>query len=422
MTHWRQRGVSLVEALVAMAVMAFGMLAVVGLQVTLRTNGDVSKQRAEAVRIAQQSIEDWRAFTAVEVTAGVVDYQDLVSDGPVDVAGINATYARTRTVTVWPATWPGGSSPMKTLAVAVTWDDRKGQPQSVLLNSVIAGVAPELAGSLALPANGVAGRQPLGRHRTIPVLAKDLGSVSGFMPPQAAGGEVAWIFNNITGLIVGICQNAGVASTALLTVAIANSCVATNAQLLTGYVSFTSGGALPPNGLPLPLDLSLNGITSTAGAVTWSCFDDSQTIFAAAVPGSAVTYYCAIVSSNLKWSGRSRITPIGGWSILDNVAGNYKVCRYTPVTGCDPAVDSMIWGRSGAVATCAAPNPQTIPPTPSRLMANADHPLDYATVSGSLTNQNFLVISSLDTCPAAAVGGSVTFNTSVHQDGVGYSN
>ena len=416
MTRWHQRGVSLVEALVAMGVMAFGMLAVVGLQVTLRTNGDVSKQRAEAVRIAQQSIEGWRAFAAVEVTVGVLDYQDLVTDGPISIAGINATYARTRTSTVWPSTWPGGSSPMKTLAVTVSWDDRNGQPQTVLLNSVIAGVAPELAGSLAVPANGVAGRQPLGRNRAIPALAKDLGGVSGFMPPQAAGGRVAWIFNNVTGLIVGICQNSGVASTSVLTLAIANSCAATNAQFISGYVGFANANVLPPNGSPLDLDLSLNGITSTAGAVTWSCFDDSQTVFAAAVPASVVTYYCSIVSPNLKWSGRSRVSPVG-WSILNNGAANYKVCRYTPVTGCDPSVDSRIWGTLGTVGTCAGASP-----TPSRKMNNADHPLDYDTVRGSMTNQNFLVVSALDTCPAAAAGGSANFNTSVHQDGVAYSN
>lgn len=415
MTHSRQRGMSLIEALVAMGVMAFGMLAVVGLQVTLRTNGDVSKQRAEAVRIAQQSIEDWRAFVTYEATPGLVDYEELISDGPSPIAGINAnaTYVRTRTFTAW----PGGSPPMKTLAVTVTWNDRNGELQTVQLNSVIAGVSPELSGALAVPANGVAGRQPLGRNRSIPVVAKDLGSVSGFMPPQAAGGGVAWIFNNVTGVIVGICQNAGVASTALLTVAIANTCVATNAQLLTGYVGFTSGGALPPNGSPLPLDLSLTGITSTAGAVIWSCFDDSQTIFAAAVPGSVVTYYCAIASPNLKWSGRSRISPIG-WSIVDVGAANYKVCRYTPVTGCDPSVDSTIWGASGTVAACAGASP-----TPSRKMTNANHPLDYDTVSAPLTNQNFLVVSALDTCPAAAAGGAVNFNTRLHQDGsVTYSN
>ncbi len=59
--HPRQRGISLIEAVVALAVMAFGMLAFVGLQSSLRFNGDVAKQRAEAVRIAQEAIEQWRA-------------------------------------------------------------------------------------------------------------------------------------------------------------------------------------------------------------------------------------------------------------------------------------------------------------------------------------------------------------------------
>ena len=48
----RSQGVSLFEALVALAVMAFGILGIVGLQMSLRQNADVSKQRAEAVRIA----------------------------------------------------------------------------------------------------------------------------------------------------------------------------------------------------------------------------------------------------------------------------------------------------------------------------------------------------------------------------------
>ena len=413
MTSLRKRGVSLIEALVAMGVMAFGMLAVVGLQATLRTNGDISKQRSEAVRIAQQSVEDWRAFTTLESTAGVIDYQDLVSDGPTNLAGINATYSRTRTFTVW----PGGSPPMKTLAVTVTWTDRSGEVQTVQLSSVIAGISPELAGSLAIPPSGVPGRQPLNRNPAIPALAKDLGDGrSGFLPPQAAGGTMAWIFNNVTGVIVGICQNSGVASSALLNVAIANSCVATNAQFLSGYVGFANGGVLPANGSAMDLDLSLNGITSTAGAVTWSCFDDSQAVQAAPLLGSVVSYYCAIVSPNSRWSGRSRISPIG-WTILDNVAANYKVCRYTPVTACEPAVDATIWGTPGTVATCAG-----AAPAPSRKMTNADHPLDYGAVSGSLRNQNFVVVSALDTCPAAAAGGSVSSNTGLHQDGVVYSN
>jgi len=44
-------GLSVEEA--ALAIMALGMVAIMGVQVTLRSNGDLSRQRAEAVRIAQ---------------------------------------------------------------------------------------------------------------------------------------------------------------------------------------------------------------------------------------------------------------------------------------------------------------------------------------------------------------------------------
>jgi Tfp pilus assembly protein PilV len=56
------RGVSLVEALVSLAVMSFGMLGVVGVQATLRYNAEVSKQRSEAVRIGQEEMESLRSF------------------------------------------------------------------------------------------------------------------------------------------------------------------------------------------------------------------------------------------------------------------------------------------------------------------------------------------------------------------------
>lgn len=66
----RDRGVSLIEALVALAVMAFGMLGVVGMQSTLRFNSDVSKQRSEAVRIVQETVEQRRNFSTISALAG----------------------------------------------------------------------------------------------------------------------------------------------------------------------------------------------------------------------------------------------------------------------------------------------------------------------------------------------------------------
>ena len=92
-------------------------------------------------------------------------------------------------------------------------------------------------------------------------------------------------------------------------------------------------------------------------------------------------------------------------TLADVASTRFKICRYTPVSGCDPLVGAAIWGRSGAVATCVAPNPQTDPPTPSRLMANVDHPYDYVDVTGPLTNQNFLVIRAGDGSAAFSCPG-----------------
>ena len=75
----QQRGVSLIEALVALAIMAFGMLGIVGMQSSLRTNADISKQRSEAVRIAQEVIEQRRAFWVLAAAAGVTAYADIVT-------------------------------------------------------------------------------------------------------------------------------------------------------------------------------------------------------------------------------------------------------------------------------------------------------------------------------------------------------
>ena len=387
----RERGISLIEALVAMGVMAFGMLAVVGLQVTLRANSDVAKQRAEAVRIAQGEVEHWRAFTRIpHLDAFTTSYDDLISDAPPAYVGINATYQTTRTITTT------GSPPFKTLFVQVAWKDRADQDQSVQLSTAIAGTPPELVGTLALPPSGIPARQPLGRNPAIPVLAKDFGDRSGFVPPQPGGGTVTWVFNNTTGLIVGVCAAAGVANSSLLTIDIINSCDATTRQLLSGYVRFASTAALhvpasearSPGGLAMNLHLTLTpGPTSAAVVLSSTCFDDAATVAGAAVPGAAVSYYCAIVSSASKtWAGRSRIDPLaGGWTISNAGAPNFTVCRYTPL-----AND----GGAGS--------------------KNVDHPLNYteagSAAGAALTNQNFLVITAADGC-APYTG------TRTHQDG-----
>ena len=71
----RIRGVSLVEALVALAVMSIGMLALVGVQSTMRLNSDLAKQRTEATRIASEEIERMRSFISLGAVNGQPDVE-----------------------------------------------------------------------------------------------------------------------------------------------------------------------------------------------------------------------------------------------------------------------------------------------------------------------------------------------------------
>lgn len=365
-----QRGISLIEAVVAMGVMAFGMLAVIGLQVTLRGNGDIAKQRAEAVRIAQQAVEDWRAIAAIEATAGVVDYQDLASDGPTNIAGINGTYARSRTVT----TWPGGSPPMKTLAVSVTWTDRNGDPQTVELSTVVAGVAPELAGSLALPPTGSPSRQPRGRNPGIPYTAKELGGGTSALKLPGLLQTVVWRFDNVTGLIT-LCETAAANTTNDLTTANVVNC-AGNAIALSGFVRYhldvtqpDLADALSPASLPpaVPLTATVNYSAPAAGST--ACFTEDPiaatpyTVYFCAIPVTVVAGVIPGWSGRLAFGAAARIATTSNPD--DRDPARVRICRY--------------------FETSALPDP-----------ADDTNDGDYTSVTVPLANQNYLAMNAGD--------------------------
>ena len=398
------RGVSLIEAICALGVMAFGMLAVVGVQATLRSNADVSKQSSEAVRLAQQSMEQTRGFAQVVANPVTVlqEFDEINLVVGVAVVGLNASYTVSRQV---PSASPYPH--MKTVTSQVIWLDRAGVQQTVQLNSAMARIAPELAASMALPQQSGVMLQPVGRNASIPLDAKNLGSgISVFMPPQTAAGNVAWVFNNFSGLITGVCNLAAGSTTAGVVAADVGACSTnTTAQLVSGFVSFASAAVQPtpaeaesPTGSTLNLDVVLQLTSPGHPAPGAVCFDDSSNVAAVAATRQAVAYFCAVTSNiNYTWSGRTRIKPLGfgvgaPWVIAAGGAADFKVCRYTPLT-----VDVGV--------------------------KNSDHPLDY-TAAGSkpkaqLTNQNFLVVSAAHFCPTdvAAPGDFINSNTRLHQDG-----
>lgn len=303
----RQQGVSLIEALVALAVMAIGMLGIVGIQTTLRANADVAKQRSEALRIAQREVEAQRSFVSLNAGGAAPRYADIASSGPASAAGVNATFWVTRTVTDLPDPLSA-----KALKVQVAWDDRTNNPQQVQLSTVIAGVAPQLAGTMVVGGEGdFSGMAPKGRNRGIPLSAKDLGNgTSGFMPPGAPGG-LTWVFNNTTG-VIRLCATSAATTGDLDTTNI--TCGNDYALLVAGYIHYSLG----PGPMVVPSATVFDSLPTEASTLVPyvrqtqpDTLATNRPCYTANYDALSLVYYCAprinpIVGTRPTWSGDLR--------------------------------------------------------------------------------------------------------------------
>ena len=342
--HFGQRGVSLIEALVAFGVMAFGMMAVVGMQATLRGSGDLARQRSEAVRIAQDAVEAWRGFTTLTTLPATNErmaFDNIASAGSIDVPGDNATYRLVRQVNPEPAVAGTSAARRLTLVVDVSWDDRAGRAQLVRLASTITADEPELAGSMVLAGMTDPLFRPRGRQQGIPAGAVALYGQpgrSGFVPPGQpipgpGGARVAWVFNNSTGVIT-LCSTTFVTSTELQGSGNAPACGTSQALLLTGSVRYTGAdlSTLPqsvvdPDGVGFPPFGVLATQTFPGGSSTIAdCYLDD------AVSDSQRSYFCAMRISPAfpDWNGGLAFTaPLAISSNLsDSSPSRYKICRY----------------------------------------------------------------------------------------------
>jgi Tfp pilus assembly protein PilV len=379
-----RRGISLIEALVAMAIMAFGMLGVLGLQSTLRASADLSKQRSEATRLAQERVEDWRSFSVVPVTAGVKSYASIPAGTTIENLGSfvsNASYTRTSVVTETPT--------QKTLRVDVSWEDRAGTTQNVRLFSVVARVSPDVAATMVAAPVGAGGtREPEGRRRGIPPQAKNFGDgTSGFVPPGGTG--VGWRFDNVSGLITSVCTTL-VTNNATLALADFTGCAATQKyQLIWGFIRFDLTNP--------PTDTSLRGANDDVpGTVQAEVIQTAPAALPApvclhgyadanlnpAAPFKVAAFFCPVpvISTStpaFAWSGTLQVRPLSmpvanplsatGTYATDAATANRKVCRlraagtYANVT--EPLGNqNLLVIRAGDGTT---PNvcPTTVPPT-----------------------------------------------------------
>lgn len=416
-----QRGVTMIEALVALLVMSFGMLALVGLMSNLRRGSDLAKQRSEAMRIARAEIATLRAYSALatgpSTPASAVLYSDITDEATprtITPADSNTSYLVQRQVT---NLQPTTGAPARSVRIFVSWTDRAGDAQFINLDTVIAAVDPVFSAAVGLTRPVGPVTRPDARHPAIPAAAKKLNNdISAFRPSPL--GSTVWIFNNLSGVITGKCSIPAGTPVSTLTETDVDSCKNnTVGYLLSGNVRFSNTDPPSPSApeamaIPLGLDLVtgnyslprlLNGVpvrdssgnlvfdsfTATLPTQLTECFNDS--------PGSApstqpfVTYHCIVypdsATSRPVWSGKLVLT---GFS-TGTTAADYRVCRY-----------SADYNRNGSPYT-----------TDMTGLENEEHPAVYAKVARSLARQNFLVVRGDRSCPTAP---AVDFSAGVFAD------
>lgn len=117
-----QQGFSLLEAVIALSILAIGLLALAGLQAVVTRGNTGSRNLTSAVMLAESQMEDLKAGGYSALSAGS-DTQSVA----------NVTFTRTWTIT----TPYASSSNMKLITVTVTWSDRTGSSRSVPLYYVM---------------------------------------------------------------------------------------------------------------------------------------------------------------------------------------------------------------------------------------------------------------------------------------------
>jgi prepilin-type N-terminal cleavage/methylation domain-containing protein len=196
-----QRGFSILEVLFAMVVLSIALLSIARMHALVTLDGGYSKARGIAVNLAQEKLDDLRAFTSVNTgcTAPVFCFTEIGanaggrenSDGTLvirsgDVPVGNTTYNRTWAVTDYyrcgisaPST-TNCTSPytksypdFKVVVMTVAWTDEQGTARSVVMRATIhaSGIVSE-ANVLAAPYGGGGPKvsyHPIGVPDAVPV-------------------------------------------------------------------------------------------------------------------------------------------------------------------------------------------------------------------------------------------------------------
>lgn len=154
----RSQGFGLLEVLVTLAILTFGMVGVATLHgVMTRQSGD-NRARAEAMLIAQSRIEEMRNYTNLAATPDEFDLLYPAGGGfgnSLQVAGVNAVFTRTENIT--------NLVSGKQVSVNVAWAGADGSAENVVVTTELVYLPPRRVADAARTATPALVNAPVGR-------------------------------------------------------------------------------------------------------------------------------------------------------------------------------------------------------------------------------------------------------------------
>lgn len=404
------RGVGLVEVLVAVAVAGIGLASLMALHTRLRAQADLSRMRAEAVRLAAQDLERLRWHDGAG-DGGALRWEDIGPLAPTGIPPHPAEGAMARP-TLERSVRTDPRQGLRSLVTRIRWSDRHGDAHTVALATAIAALDPSLGGVALLdrrtPARMPAAAAERAASLRLPPGSRDLGGGRVAFRPRADA-SLVWVLDRATAQVTSRCDVPTDQPLERLEDTAAGACRALTGLLLSGHIRYatradtvTAADAEQPDSPALGLTLRLTLTGGPYPTPAWECAHDGPvTTPAPTPPGVAppirIAYHCVIQPMTPasggppRWSGRLDLVP-AGWLLASGTAtaGRHRVCRYSADHDGNGRID------------------------------NPEHPASHVQVTGPLGAQDFLVIRAaarcpLDTGPFLPGGNPVDDSTAPHQ-------
>lgn len=379
--HTRPRGVALVEALVAFAILSLAVLAALRWQAVMHLQADISRQRGEATQHAHRFLERWRSFARLEAQGDAPSFAD-VNTSRDEAEGTGARYTIDRQVRA------DRTARLKTIALGVTWTDRAGALQELQLASAIDGTLPIHSAALMLPSMPSAAARVHGQAPGTPpdaILLADGRSLWSAAPGRPGASAAVTFVTDPDGRIVLRCHGADLGRAAGTPEPPARSaCQPVRGAWLTGHVTLASVGAAGGHGPGRPTDaqaLSLRAWAPAGASFTPVC----RHVGALTAPAArnergepVIRYACAVPAEpgDPRPADRLAITP--SFPAASPAGPPAQVCRHPTGLGAD----------GGSEPSSAGQPPQ------------------------ALAHQNFVIVPAGQPCP----GGTTSHHNGASAD------